>query len=134
MEIISYGHIKAKQEFCNGCGATIKYVPRDVQTFKPGTAQSKTYVRCPICGSTIFVDVTFAKNDKYITFADIDDTAEDSVVKVNDLPFMKADIGLLSHNESHDDAHVAWHSGYLACLKAVQKQVRVAAGVDKKEG
>jgi hypothetical protein len=135
MEIVSYGHIKPREEFCNNCGATLKYVPRDVQTWKPGTHSSKTYIRCPVCGSPIFIDVAFAKNDKYITFAGVDDAEEDATVRVEDLPFMSADTNLLAHNEVHDDDHVAWHSGYLECLRTVQKQVRKAAGInDKKEG
>jgi hypothetical protein len=76
MEIVSYGHIKPKEEFCSSCGATLRYVPRDVQTFHPGTPNAKNFIRCPICGSPIFVNVTFAKNDKYITFADVEAKAE----------------------------------------------------------
>lgn len=134
MEIVSYGHIKAKSEFCSGCGAVLKYVPRDVQTWKPGTPGSRNFIRCPVCGSPIFVDVTFAKNDKYITFADINEMEDDeTTVRVEDLPFMKADVDLLGHNEVHDDNHVAWQSGYLACLRTVQKQVRKAAGINQEE-
>lgn len=133
MEIVSYGHIKPKEEFCSSCGATLKYIPRDIQTWKPGTPNSRNFIRCPICGSPIFVDVTFAKNDKYITFADIDEEKEESVVRVGDLPFMKADMKTLAHNEVHDDNHIAWQSGYLACLRTVQNQVRNAVKAKKKE-
>lgn len=78
MEIVSYGHIKPKEIFCTNCGATLRYVPRDIQTFKPGTESARNYIRCPICGSPIFVHDTFAKNDKYITFADIDREENDT--------------------------------------------------------
>lgn len=133
MEIVSYGHVKPQEEFCSKCGATLKYLPRDVDTWQPGTTNAKFFIRCPVCGSVIFVDITFAKNDKYVTFADVDEVKDDAeIVNIKDLPFMQADVESLANNKAHDDHYIAWEAGYLACLKAVQKQVLEAAENEQK--
>ena len=70
MRILSYGHVKPKQVSCNCCGATLEYVPRDIETFRPGTRHAKNFVRCPVCRSVIWVNDMLVKNDKYMTFAE----------------------------------------------------------------
>ena len=70
MKIVSYGHIKPKEISCNSCGATLEYVPRDIETFRPGTHHAKNFVRCPVCKNAIWVNVMLVKHDKYTVFAD----------------------------------------------------------------
>lgn len=68
MRIVSYGHVKPKEMICKDCGAKYEYLPRDVQTFKPGTSSAKNFVRCPVCGNVAFVNIMLVKHDKYTVF------------------------------------------------------------------
>lgn len=68
MKILSYGHVKPKQQFCGGCGATYEYVPRDIETLHAGTSHAKNFVRCPVCGHAEWITETLVKHEKYVTF------------------------------------------------------------------
>ena len=72
MKIISYGHVKPKEMLCSNCGATYEYLPRDIETFRPGTRHAKNFVRCPVCGHVAFVNDMLIKHDEYLVFADED--------------------------------------------------------------
>lgn len=69
MKIISYGYVQPKKKSCAECGATYEYLPRDIETFRPGTRNAKNFVRCPVCGNIAFVDDMLIKHDKYLVFA-----------------------------------------------------------------
>lgn len=68
MKILSYGHVKPKIMTCGGCGAVYEYLPRDVETFQPGTKYAKNFVKCPVCRHTTWIDVMLIKHDKYLVF------------------------------------------------------------------
>lgn len=71
MRIVSYGHIKPKFMACSGCGAELEYLPRDIETMRPGTPHAKNFVRCPVCGHITWVNDMLIKHDKYAVFADV---------------------------------------------------------------
>ena len=68
MEIVSYGHIKPKEIFCGGCGATLRYLPRNVKA-RPSRPE-KTYINCPVCGKILFVDPPTIGDNGYKVFKD----------------------------------------------------------------
>lgn len=70
MKIISYGHIKPKQMTCKCCNAVFEYLPRDIETFHPGTQHAKNFVRCPVCGNVSWVNDMLIKHEKYAVFAE----------------------------------------------------------------
>ncbi len=51
MKIISYGHIKPVEIFCNWCGAMLECTRADVQKF-PYQSQ-RSFIKCPVCGKLI---------------------------------------------------------------------------------
>ena len=72
MEVVSYGHIKPRQAFCSGCGATLRYLPKDIKT-KP-SRPDRPYVNCPVCGKAIFTNVLAKYNaGGYLVFDESED-------------------------------------------------------------
>jgi len=52
-------HSVVKQCICHNCGATLEYVPNDIQQRKStdysGHTDIDRYIKCPPCGKEIFV-------------------------------------------------------------------------------
>lgn len=53
MRVIEERYIHEKEAFCNHCGATLGYYPKDVNHYIP---RDFYYVKCLCCGKYIEVD------------------------------------------------------------------------------
>lgn len=69
MEIVSYGHIVPKEIFCNGCGAVLRYLPKDVK-FHNNARKHKNYITCPVCSKNIFIDISVVSKNGYVVFSE----------------------------------------------------------------